>query len=82
MNDTLTIPRKKQKLISFKKVPVDALFLTDDNTLCQKVDEDNFNVIANNVGDLFSDRLTVDEFMIESDEFVKEILDIKKILLT
>jgi ABC-type uncharacterized transport system involved in gliding motility auxiliary subunit len=81
MNETLTIPRKKQKLISFKKVPIDALFLTDDNTLCQKVDEGNLNVIANSDGDLFSDRLTVGEFMMESDEFVKEILDIKKIIL-
>jgi hypothetical protein len=81
MNETLTIPRKKKELISFSAVPVDALFLTDDNTLCQKVDERNINVIANSDGDLFSDCLNVNAFMDESDKFVKEILDIKKIIL-
>ena len=79
MNETLTIPRRKQKLIAFRAVPINALFLTDNNTLCQKVDKDSFNVIANDDGNLCADHLTIDEFTNESDEFVKEILDIKKI---
>ncbi len=82
MNETLTIPRKKQKLIAFSAVPVNALFITDDDTLCQKVDKDNFNVIANGDGDLRADQVGADDFSDESEEFVKEILDIKKIILT
>ncbi len=78
MNDTLTIPRKKKEFLSFKAVPVNALFLADDDTLCQKVGPNKFNIIANHDGDLFADQLEWDD---DNEYFVKEIFDIKKILL-
>ena len=77
MNDTLTIPRKKQKLISFKEVPLNAFFLADDDTLCQKVGPNKYNTVADHNGNLFADQLDWDD---DEDEYVvKEILDIKKI---
>lgn len=76
MNDTLTIPRKKKELLSFRKVPVNAFFLADDDTLCQKVGPNKFNIIANHDGDLFADQL---EWLDKDEFFVKEIFDFKRI---
>lgn len=74
MSETLVIPRKRPTLLSFKSVPIDALFIADDNSVCQKVDSNSFNVIANSEGRLLADHLRATE-----DHFVKEILEIKNI---
>jgi len=83
MSETLTIPRNKQKLISFKEVPDDALFIVDDDSLCQKVDKNTFNFITSPDGTLCAGTFDVDfyisKFETQGDQFVKEILDIKKI---